>query len=379
VFHRVLTQIISSAKSSNTLVRTNSIQLFRTIVTRTKSDDILSSTVAELLSLPKTGKSAGPDHRIALYSMLSFLTPSSSVSASIVETTTPLLAKETHEAAVAVLASALPPHLVFLLKNDASISTATTTLIAKEMNSTKPGVRRAFASLSGRVFFEANVDFSAGKAFEFAKAILPAFENSLKTVAANPLNSNGGPLEGYIAVAVLLGPLSRTGKFGTYVHTREEPWLISNGGILADDLISHNPNITSITSSPTKPSFLLWDKVYQKITDSEDEKWLLRACDASLVFFKNDFTKNEILRQVFTSVPRTSSRLISRALQLPTWSRILAPGVGGLDSGSSTGNPDCCRRVHCSFTTADQFRHPGRGEHISFAWSSCTKSGFICR
>jgi hypothetical protein len=29
------------------------------------------------------------------------------------------------------------------------------------------------------------------------------------------LNVSGGPLEGYIAVAVLLGPLSRTGKFGT--------------------------------------------------------------------------------------------------------------------------------------------------------------------
>jgi hypothetical protein len=147
--------------------------------------------------------------------MLSFLAPSFSVSASLVEATTPLLAKETHEAAVAVLAAALPPHLVFLLKLDMPISAGTTTLIVKEMNNSKPGVRRAFASLAGRVFFEADVDFSTGTASEFAKVLLPAFENSLKTVAGNPLNASGGPLEGYIAVAVLLGPLSRTGKFGT--------------------------------------------------------------------------------------------------------------------------------------------------------------------
>lgn len=276
VFYGVLTQIINSAKSSNPVVRTYSIQLFRIIVTHAKSDDLLSSSVSELLSLPKTGKTAGPDHRIALYSMLSFLTPSSNVSTSIVETTTPLLAKETHEAAIAVLASALPPHLIFLLNMGIPISIGTTTLITKEMNNSKPGVRRAFASLSGRVFFEADVDFSTGIAFEFAKAVLPAFESRLKVVAGNPLNSSGGPLEGYIAVAVLLKPFSRTGRF--------------------DDLISQNANIASITSSTTKPSFLLWDKVYQKITDSEDEKWLLRALDASLAFFKNDFTKNETLR-----------------------------------------------------------------------------------
>jgi hypothetical protein len=233
--------------------------------------------------------------------MLSFLPPSSGVSASVVESSTPLLAKETHEAAIAVLASALPPHLVFLLKTDMAISAGTTHLIAKEMNNSKPVVRRAFASLAGRVFFEEDVDYSTGKAFEFAKAILPAFENSLKMVVGNPLNSTGGPLEGYIAVAVLLGPLSRTGKFGTFICN--EVTILSNDDIPADDLISRNSNLTSITSSTTKPSFLLWDKVYQKITDNEDEKWLLRASVATLGFFQNDFTKNETLRYVF--IPTT--------------------------------------------------------------------------
>lgn len=150
--------------------------------------------------------------------MLAFLTPSSSVSTSVIESTTSLLVKETHEAAVAVLASALPPHLIFLLKTDVPISASAAALIAKEMSSSKPPVRRAFVSLAGRVFFEADVDLSTGNALEFAKAILPAFDNCLKMVVGNPLNSSSGPLEGYIAVAVLLGPLSRTGKFGAFTR-----------------------------------------------------------------------------------------------------------------------------------------------------------------
>jgi hypothetical protein len=214
IITRLIIQIVNCAKSSNPFVRTSSVLLFKSIIARANSDDLLSSSVSELLSLPKTGKSAGPDHRVALYSMLSFLTPSSSVSTSLVEATTPLLAKETHEAAVAVLTAALPLHLVFLLKSGTPIPAGTTTLIVKEMNNSKPGVRRAFASLVGRVFFEADLNFSTGAPFEFAEILLPAVENSLKTVAGNPLNASGGPLEGYIAIAVLLGPLSRTGKFG---------------------------------------------------------------------------------------------------------------------------------------------------------------------
>ncbi len=64
----------------------------------------------------------------------------------------------------------------------------------------------------------------------------------------------------------------------------------------ADDVISKNPVLQSISTTSVKPSFLLWDKVYQKATDPEDEKWLLRACDAALLFFRSEVAKNEVLR-----------------------------------------------------------------------------------
>jgi len=45
-----------------------------------------------------------------------------------------------------------------------------------------------------------------------------------------------------------------------------------------------------------KQSFLLWDKVYQKITDEGEEKWLLRAIDACLQYFPTELSKSEALR-----------------------------------------------------------------------------------
>jgi hypothetical protein len=47
-----------------------------------------------------------------------------------------------------------------------------------------------------------------------------------------------------------------------------------------------------------KPSFLLWDKVFQKVVDIEAEKWLLRAIDVALQFFQSELSKNASFRCV---------------------------------------------------------------------------------
>lgn len=43
----------------------------------------------------------------------------------------------------------------------------------------------------------------------------------------------------------------------------------------------------------TKPSFLLWDKVYQKLTDIEDQTWLLRASEAALRYYGPQLNTNQ--------------------------------------------------------------------------------------
>lgn len=215
-FQRVLTQTINSAKATNATVRLNSIGLFKVLIARSDPldpDNLSRVAVPDLLNLPKSGKSAGPDHRIALYSMLGFLTPTATVSAALTQTATSLLAKETHEGATSVLAAALPPHIIFLLR-EGSLLPEITHLIAKEMSSVKPGIRRAFCGLAGSVFFQGQDVVETECGATFAKAVLPSFELSLKTVSSNPLNSSGGPFEGYVAVTTLLGPLAQSKKFG---------------------------------------------------------------------------------------------------------------------------------------------------------------------
>lgn len=210
-FQRLLTQIVNSSKSTNASVRSAAIQLFKTIRSSTSAHGTLA--VNDLLALPKAGKSTGPDNRTALYSMLAYLQPGQGVSQVLVETATPLLSKEQNEAATAALASSLGPHITFLLKNDAEKAKDVTQLIVKEMGSTKPGLKRAFVTLAGEICYDGGGILEDEKGLAFAKALLPAFENSLKNVTGNVTTNPGGPLEGYVAVAVLLGPFLRSGKF----------------------------------------------------------------------------------------------------------------------------------------------------------------------
>jgi len=54
--------------------------------------------------------------------------------------------------------------------------------------------------------------------------------------------------------------------------------------------------VSSIGTVGAKQSFLLWDRVYQKITDEEEETWFLRAIEASLLYFSEELSKGEALR-----------------------------------------------------------------------------------
>ena len=211
-FRRLLTSALNSAKSANSLAREGSIALFKSIIGKKIPDSDLEYVATELLALPKANKTAGPDHRITLYSMAAHLKPSSSISALITGILPQLVAKETNDAALALLSAALSPHISFLLNSGEGIPSDTVSLLAKEMNNSKSSVRRAFCAIVGEVFWASNFDSEVFVAF--SNAILPAFETNIKNVAANPLNAPAGPLEGYVALAILLGPLARSGKHG---------------------------------------------------------------------------------------------------------------------------------------------------------------------
>ncbi|KAG1774599.1 armadillo-type protein [Suillus placidus] len=280
-FRKLLTASLNSAKSNNPVVRTNAIALFKVLISKDIDSTSVGAALTDVLVLPKTGKTTGSEHRLTLYAMLATMPPSTEVSVTVVQNVPQLLLKETNDAAVGVLASIMAVHLTFILKANIEVPADATTVIAKEMTNTKPVIRRAFVSITGSALW--NVDtVDTDAVLAFSTGITSALETNLKVVTANPLTAAVGPLEGYVALALLMGPLTNTRKFG--------------------DIIARNTSIEVLTGTQAKPSFIISDKIYQKLTDVEDELWLLRAVNLSLFRLKNELAKSEQLRLQIGSV-----------------------------------------------------------------------------
>ncbi|KAG2121247.1 armadillo-type protein [Suillus clintonianus] len=280
-FKKLLTASLNSAKSNNPVVRTNATGLFKVLISKDIGSTSVNAALTDVLALPKTGKTTGPEHRLTLYAMLAAMPPSAEVSVVVVQNVPQLLVKETTDAAVGVLASIMAVHLTFILKTNTKVPADATTVIAKEMTNPKHVIRRAFVSITGSALWSVDtVDTDAVLAFSMG--VTSALETNLKVVTTNPLTAAVGPFEGYVALALLMGPLANTGKFG--------------------DIITRNASIEVLTGTQAKPSFLISDKIYQKLTDTEDEIWLLRAVNLSLFRLKNELAKSEQLRLQIGSV-----------------------------------------------------------------------------
>jgi hypothetical protein len=213
VIRKVLAIILTTSKSTNPIIRENTIELFKTIVSTPSASSQYSMIASELLSLPKSGKTTGPDHRVTLFSMVAILAPSSQVSETIVQITVPLLAKETHEGAIKAISSVIPAHAAYLLREGKPLSKDIITTMVKELGSLKPPTRRIFYSVVGEILWLSS-DAQTETYLLLAKAVVPAMESHLKTLSAGSNASTAVPFEAYIATAILLGPLGRSGAFG---------------------------------------------------------------------------------------------------------------------------------------------------------------------
>lgn len=52
----------------------------------------------------------------------------------------------------------------------------------------------------------------------------------------------------------------------------------------------------ALSGSNAKTFFLIWDKVYQKISNEDDEKWLVRATEPAFGVLASNMEKSALLR-----------------------------------------------------------------------------------
>ena len=111
-----------------------------------------------------------------------------------------------------------------MLKPGQGIAKDQLTCISSGLNNAKPELKHLYCQLVGSILWEF-CDTPSDSVQTFAEALVGSLEGNLKTIAASLLNSPAGPLEGYVAIATLLGPLSRYSEFGMFSFSPYSTYL----------------------------------------------------------------------------------------------------------------------------------------------------------
>ncbi|MCO5555788.1 hypothetical protein L7F22_009333 [Adiantum nelumboides] len=232
-----------------------------------KHAEELKSIAADIITMFKTGKAVTAEQKTSLYNMLANAIPThKDYSANITTTLCNRLSSETQEACIRSATLAIEKHLAFCLaEDDTTTATTASKVFSKEMGSAKIPTRKAVCSSVGEVIWSQPIIEPTSASKSFIEAIIPALEVNLKNASQKTLTSPSGPLEGYVAVAALLG--------------RAAKWEIAK----VDAAIKKNEILQTIAATQPKPSFLLNDKVVRKVSAVEEEVWLLRALDGLLL------------------------------------------------------------------------------------------------
>ena len=216
---KLLTPILLHAKSPKAEVRAAAVAFFKALVAKLDQDleagvQAEAAILDEMLGLLKAGKTANADHRISLYSMIRLFPASPATAAKVVAILPAQIAKETtSEPALVSLLQTLSANLAVTLAANDAIPAAAMTALQKELASPKAATRRAVVVCVGDALWtlgEAPERWTeqADKFAEVAGKTLT--DVSLKNVSANALTAAAGVGEGFVAAAVLLGPLSRS-------------------------------------------------------------------------------------------------------------------------------------------------------------------------
>ncbi|KAG0198297.1 translational activator of GCN4 [Mortierella sp. GBA30] len=248
--------LLNGLRSTSESVRTSAIALFKQFAKQSMEEEHVLKVVTEMTKLLTTGKVSSPDHRGIFYDCLGNTAAirSESVSTKALQGLTTMTGKESNETAVTFGIDSLILHLQVLLatgKDTPEVAAGVKAGVAA-LGSPRASLRKTWARGMGSLIWNSEY---APESFKNVSPFMAPLIAAFNTIQKAPLTYKDGPLEGYVAVAAAYR-------------------LAKDGDASARQLIK-----SALAVSP-KPSLVLFDKVYTKLSTSEEGVWFVHALEA---------------------------------------------------------------------------------------------------
>ncbi|KAG9284337.1 hypothetical protein G9A89_007492, partial [Geosiphon pyriformis] len=266
-----LESLLGHVRSTNKLVQSVAIDMLHIFLEKSQKSEVVIEIGKQMIHYLNAGKVTNPEHRGIIIQAIGHVDKSPAVARTIVEDLLPIISKENSEQSLAKAIDTLISHAELLINNEKEKADLDKIALAvfEGLSSSKFAVRKAWTIAIGRItwnIIQEPTDFLR----DIIKKCLIPLISTLDKIQSNPLVFPGGPIEGYITIAIVEG---RTKKW----HDKE-----------IDDLLRTKKLTQNILATTPKLSFWLWDKVYCKITNYEEGLWFIRSMEGFL------FGENEI-------------------------------------------------------------------------------------
>ncbi|KAI8599877.1 armadillo-type protein, partial [Dissophora ornata] len=248
--------LLNGLRSSSESVRISAIALFKQLAQLSNEEEHVLKVVTEMTRQLTTGMVSSPDHRGIFYDCIgkTAATRSDSVSTKALQGLTTMTAKESNETAVTFGIDAMVLHLQVLLATGKDTPEVVASIKAgvAALGSPRASLRKTWARGMGSLIWNSEY---APESVKNVSLFLTPLTTAYNNIQKAPLTYKDGPMEGYVAVSTAYR-------------------LVQAGDASASHLLK-----SALMVSP-KPSLVLFDKVYTKLTTAEEGVWFVHALEA---------------------------------------------------------------------------------------------------
>ncbi|ORY56414.1 armadillo-type protein [Pseudomassariella vexata] len=269
--------LLSNVKSTNPAIRQGVLTTFRATAAKSKDPQAMEQVADDVLGPLKSGKLASADQRVLHSEMLQSVPLSGPVAAKVTTALPPVAAKEGNEAALASEVSALSRAVNFELQQGTDLAKPAVDAYVKGLADKKIASRRIWILKTGEILinFNSSSQNLTPNVVKFAEAVAAPLADTWTEIIKNPPASaqNGLITGAYVFSTLAHQTLAHIESAGTKA-------LLKKAAVSKECLVTE-----------PKPSFLLNQRVYVRLTTEDDLRWFLCALSAAVADLPNAAAK----------------------------------------------------------------------------------------
>jgi Generalcontrol nonderepressible 1 (Gcn1) N-terminal len=268
----LLEPLLSNIKSTNATIRLGALSTFKAAVLNCHEIDVIAQIADTILAPLKAGKLSSVEQRVCHAEMLAALPISKATSTMLGPALSAVAGKEANETALAAVTLALLHCVEWGVQEGMIFDKSVVDALVNGISDKRAPFRKLWTLRLGQLFWStSNGEILKSKFSSLAESSVPVLSEIWNEVTTNPLSA---AQSGLVSAAYVFTAISQD-RLASISNPKVEATL--KKAQVAQQALTMDP----------KPSFLLNQRIYGKLTSEDDFRWFIRALSSLFQHLSN--------------------------------------------------------------------------------------------